>query len=88
VNLIYYYFSGANNYLVKLIGQFLSCYAADNDDAPQMLTQALLFAIDEIVNCSHSSDLQELDPKEVGLFILDLTKPGTNKYSEVNFCIP
>jgi hypothetical protein len=68
---------------VKLIGQFLSQYAAENHKAPQLLTDALIEVVDSIVNCSHSSDLQELDAVEVGLFILDLTKQGTNKYTEV-----
>jgi hypothetical protein len=74
---------GQNNCLLKLISQFLTRFARDNGDAPQMLTEALVIAIDEIVNCSHSSELQELDPRDVGLFILDLTKPGTNKYTDV-----
>jgi hypothetical protein len=75
--------AGSSNYLVKLIGQFLSKYAADNQKAPQLLSEALLEVVDAIVKCCHSSDLQELEASEVGLFILDLTKQGTNKYTEV-----
>ncbi|XP_065347653.1 condensin complex subunit 3 [Cloeon dipterum] len=71
--------------LIKMMGQFFTLYAADKIDAPQLLAEALFIGLKEILTCSHSSELQELDPvKDIGFFILELTKKGTNKYSDEN----
>ncbi|XP_059481994.1 condensin complex subunit 3 [Neocloeon triangulifer] len=77
--------TGPDHYLINMMGKFLSCFSVETPGALQILTDSLLIALDEILNCSHMSDLQELDPKEIGLFILDLTKPGTNKYTNENY---
>jgi hypothetical protein len=68
---------------MKMLGQFLSYYPAFHYEAPKWLVKCLVPTLDMVLEAPHSSSLIDIDPKEVGLFILDMTRPGKNKHYKV-----
>ncbi|KAF4518179.1 hypothetical protein B566_EDAN007871 [Ephemera danica] len=76
--------NASNKILMRVLGMFFSVYPSHHSEAPRHLTAALLPTLDLLLEAPHFSPLLDIEPKDIGLFILDLARPGRNKYYTAN----